>query len=217
MSHNQVTVNNQTPNNTGQITLGLSNIVSMTPNNGDVLQTDSSGNWVSSSVAAASVDSVLNISASFGYAVSTYKYSAADNLIIFKSMLTKASGITYVNAYGSYAPVSNSSWAMAYTFNGSTFDGKTVLFRAVPSPYCQASFVAQWGFGSGSLSSFTPIGPRVNVDNTHADIAWGRFVGDGTNKTVSLKIISRTGSGSQIKLATGLQAFTYMIDVKVLG
>jgi hypothetical protein len=219
MSHNQITVNNQEPDTSGEITLGLSNIVSMAPNDGDVLQTDSGGNWVSTSIAGSSVDTALNFTATPNYAVGTYPYQAADNLLVYKYLLTKASGVTYVNAFGTYSPnnLNNTNWAMAYTFSGSAYNGKTVFFRAVPTPYCQASFVAQWGIGSGSLSTFTPIGPRANVDETHADIAWGRFVGDGTNKTIALKIITRTGSSSQIKLENGTKARTYMIDVKVLG
>lgn len=217
MSHNLLKVNSQAPDDTGQVSLSLSDLVTMTPNQGDVLQTNSNGDWVSSSVASSSVDNVANITNQFSYAVGTYPYGAGDNLIIFKTYMTLGTGVSHVNASGSYVPVANSAWTMGFSFNGTAFNGKTVILRAVPSPSCVLStFVAQWGFGTGSLASFTPIGARARVDATHADLAWGRFVGDGTTKTVALKILSRTGSTNRLKLANGSQAATYAIDMKVL-
>ena len=217
MSHNILKVNSQKPNNTGQITLNLSDVNSLSPSDGDVLQTDSNGDWVSSSVPSSSVDNIANMSNQTSYAVGTYPYGAGDSLILFKSFMTLGTGVSFVNASGSYVPVANSSWTMGFTFDGTSFNGKTVVLRAVPSPYCQiATFVAQWGFGTGSLASFTPIGPRINVNPTHSDVAWGRFVGDGTTKTASLKIISRTGSTNRIRLASGTEASPYAIDIKVL-
>jgi hypothetical protein len=215
MSYNTLKVNSKKPAQNGEILLELDNIEATNPTDGQVLKTDSLGDWVSGSLPSVNVDNVLNIDTSPNYAVSIYPYGAGDNLIIYKPILDLGSGVSFVNASGAYVPIANSSWTMGYSFAGSTFANKTVILRATPSPFCTASFVAQWGFGTGSLASFTPIGPRARIDNRHADIAWGRFVGSGSNQVVALKIISRTGSSSAVRLCTGVQSWTYSIDVKV--
>lgn len=219
MSHNVATIDNQGATRTGDLSIDLSNVINGLPEtNESVIKTDGSGNWTSGAIVGPTTapTALVNMTVSGAYSVGNYPYGAQDNLCIYTPLMTVQTGVSPIYATGSYVPVGTTALIMGYRFAGATWSSKTVILRATPSPYCTVSFVAQWGFGTGALSSFTPIGPRVNVDNTHADIAWGRFVGSGSDQDVSLKIISRTGSGSTLRLANGLQAGQYSIDVKVL-
>tara|TARA_Y100000015_G_C2376902_1_gene82976 strand:+ start:116 stop:772 length:657 start_codon:yes stop_codon:yes gene_type:complete len=217
MSHNIISTGGVSPDSQGVIDMSLTDVSGLsgvTPSNNDVFKLDASGNWSAGGLPATAYDVPVHFSAYSNYSVSSYNYGAGDNFIIYRFLLT-LSGVGFSYATGSYVPVQNYSWYKGFTFGGTAFQGKTVLLKAVAAPDCQASFVAQWGFGTGSLASFTPIGPRANANNTWSDVAWGRFVGDGSSKTVALKMISRTGSSSQVQLARGNRAAHYSIIIKV--
>lgn len=213
MSHNIVKILNLEPDQNGRIDLTFSALLPLNPSDQDVLKMGPNNTWLSGSVPAVSKLVPTSSKTTYDYAVGTYNYAAGDNLIIFKSGLN-VSGVSLLNASGSYVPVQNGSWSMGFRFDGNAWSGKTVILKAVPAPDCQASFISQWGFGTGSLASFQPIGPKAQCDSTWSDMVWGRFVGDGTTKDVSLKIIERTGSSAQIQLATGARAAHYSITIK---
>lgn len=213
MSHNAVKILNLEPDQNGQINLTFSALLPLNPQDQDVLKMGPGNAWTSGSVPAVARLVPASSTATSDYAVSTYDYAAGDNLIIFKSNLN-ISGVTLLDASGSYVPVENSNWSMGFRFDGNAWSGKTVILKAVPAPDCQASFISQWGFGTGSLATFEPIGPKAQCDSTWSDMVWGRFVGDGTTKDVALKIIERTGFSSYLQLADGARAAHYSITIK---
>lgn len=219
MSHNLFRSGASRQNVSGDLLLGTSNIsefTGLTPQRNVILQSINSTSWSFDKLARVASVPLSWETASGSYSIGSYDYEAEDNFVFHTTRIVASSSVTLITASGDYSPITSNSFYMAYRFDGSTFDGKTIILEANLAPDCQASFVAQWCIGTGAVSSVTPIGPRSRCDGTWSDSVFGRFVGDGSTVDVCLKMISRTGSSSAIQVANGNRSRKSSIRVKVV-
>lgn len=211
MSYNNLTVNDVKSSD-----LALNNVITISsPNDGQILQKKSS-NWgtITPSNAAESKIGYLASSASGN---TTYKYDVADNYMFRKTsgefFLTE--NITFTNASGSYVPVPTSAWTMGFNLDGTFFNNKTVLLYAVVNPYrfSASQTVFQWGVGTGSLGSWSSLGPKAIQTDVYGAPCWGIYTGSGTTETLTLKVISKSGNTA---ISNGAVARVGSVIMKVI-
>jgi hypothetical protein len=221
MSHNLKKVNTNEPNRDGDIsTLSLSNVITVSnPVDGQFLS-KAATDWDTSNITVGDVSAGLSIYPFGSYNVgSGYWYDINDLYIIYKSKeYYRETGITYLNASGSYSPISSSSWFQALAIDGPTFDGKTLMLEASiapASPYTSTLAEAQWVSGFGG--SAVPLGPPARLDGQGwADTLYGRFECTGTTSYLSIRLRSIT-NGTSIRLSGGVRHQQETMIVRVYG
>lgn len=131
----------------------------------------------------------------------SYSYDVGDNMVARKvsGEFNLVDQITLINASGSYAPFSSASWAMGYSFDGTFFNNKKVLLRAVilgtPNT-TPANMVLQWRLGdpTDALNNTTALGPISFVDKIYGSVVYGYYSGSGTTEKLSVRIIEKNGN-----------------------
>ena len=166
MSHNLFQSGALQQNINGDLLLSTSNVsefTGLTPQRNVIIQSTNSTSWSFDKLARVASVPLSWETASGTYSIGSYDYEAEDNFVFHTTRIVASSGVTLITASGDYSPITSNSFYMAYRFDGSTFDGKTIILEANLAPDCQASFVAQWCIGTGALTSVTPIVVVLNV------------------------------------------------------
>lgn len=219
MSHLKLKVNNQTPNNAGDITVNLSNIITVnSPAAGQLLQ-KASTDWKTGTLAtgASGLLNNLDVTASGN---TSYTYDVEDNYISRKASneYDVLNNISLRNSSGSYVPVGTTSWAMAYRLNPTNFPtGSAVLFRAIigPTRYSGSSLTTQFHIGDEALSTATPIGNKAYSTPEFGATAFGLYISEGNTVDITIKIVATTGTKSAI--TSGSVASIQQITAKQLA
>lgn len=125
--------------------------------------------------------------------------------------------ITFVGSSGSYVTIGNSGWPMAYTFDGTFFNGKKVLLKALIGPsrvFANSYYSIQWRLGSpfNALSSTTPLGAISYSTDQYGSIVYGLYEGTGTTETLSMRFIDVYGCA----ITTGTPANIQSITAKII-
>jgi len=220
MSYNNIKVNSTKADQSGEITLNTTNLIEYKEAGINcILRKDSTG-WSTKSTLA-SQTGFLNWGATTnpGNTSSTYKYDVGDNIITRKAGNEYDyvdNNITLVNSSGSYVPVSNTSWTMGYTLDGNYFNGKTVLLKALVSLtyYSGSSIVLQWHDGTGDITTTNALGARSYGNVNYGSFVYGIYTGDGTTRTVSIKVVDVTGT---VVFTAGARAYNTQITIKEIG
>lgn len=215
MSYKDITVNTVEPEG-----LGLSDVITVvSPIDNQILQKKAS-DWgtVADSRACDSKIGYLAPGSTPGNTV--YTYDVEDNYCWRRGSneIFLHENITEVSTYsGSYIPLTgNTKWVQGFTMDGTFFDGKTVLLYALPNPYrfSASSTVLQWGIGTGAFNSWTSLGPKAEQTDVYGAPCWGLYTGSGTSETLTLKVISKTGTSS---ITTGSVGQVGQIIMKVIN
>ena len=219
MSHNQLKVNSKKPNIDGDITVNLSDIITVnSPASGELLQKASS-NWQTGTLSA-ELGGLLNFYDDYGLGNSNYTYDVEDCYCSRKvAGEYTIQEFTLQNASGTYSPLNNSSWTMAYKVLATNYpNGSKILFRAVIGPYrdSNTNITVQWYRGSYTtgLSSNTPIGHKAFSDNTYGATAFGLFECDGTDDFAMIRVTDVTGN---VAITTGYMSRIQQITAKQLA
>lgn len=221
MSHLKLKVNNQTPNNIGDITVNLSNIITVnSPAIGQLLQ-KASTDWKTGTLTAGA-SGLLNNLATTSAGNIAYKYDVEDNYISRKASneYNIVNKLTLQNASASsYIPVGSTSWTMGYKLLASEFpSGSVILFRALIGPFrsSASNITIQWYKGSPytGLSSNTPIGNKAFSNEDYGATALGLFESDGTDTWAMIRVVAKTGDTA---ITSGLVASIQQITAKQLA
>ena len=223
MSYNTTKVNNQVPNNSGEISLNIGDIITInTPVIGQILQKKST-NWGTSNISV-QLKGLLNHyypeGTSFG--IGSYEHDVDDNIIFRKAsnfFNVQASGVTTPNAAGSYVPLSTSSWTDGFTFSASAFPvGSVVLLRAQITPVISNTSTYatyQWRIGTRTaLSNTIPIGPIAKNVNGYGATVFGLFQSTGSDTAIGVKVLSKNGS---VRLTNPSQSRILQVTAKRLS
>jgi hypothetical protein len=218
MSYNKIQINNQKPNENGDVTVNLNNIITInSPVSGQLLQ-KSSTDWGTSTLAT-SISGLLNFYDDYGPGNSTYYYAVGDNYAS-RSASTEynVNDFTLITAWGTYSPLNNNNWSMAYRVNASTYpSGTVILLRAVIGPYrhSNSNITVQWFKGSSSTASSnnTPIGNKAFSNNEYGATAFGLLECNGTDIDVMLRVVDVSGN---VAITTGYMSRVQQITAKQL-
>lgn len=202
MSHNIDKVNSIEPDETSSVSQSLANLITVTnPVDGEFLSKSASG-WETSDVSSNTPNALFgmnswNVSLSVG---SQYVYSQGDNYIFYRYK-ANLNDLTMVNASGLYVPVANSSWFMALTLDGSTYNGKTILLEATIAPssnFTNRSGTVQF-MDNYRPNSANALGPKANLyGRGHSDRLYGKFTGTGVTKHIAIEFIPTTQSSFRL-------------------
>lgn len=202
MSYKTINVNVASPNSADNIPINLNNFLSDNrPAVNCVLRKSSSG-WNTASCLKSYTGNLNFKNSNINYSTNfTYSYDVNDNMVARKvsGEFNLTDSIALIPASGSYSPFTSNSWCMGYSFDGSFFNNKKVLLRAVilgtpnTSP---ANMVLQWRLGdpTDALSNTTALGPLSFIDKIYGSIVYGYYVGSGTTEKLSIRIIEKTGN-----------------------
>ena len=218
MSYNVNKINNTQTTDDSISALSLSSIITVTsPSNGEFLS-KASNNWETISLNSQQVNPSYALGPGNSYNVGVYYYGQTDNYIFYKPKeALRDSSVAYVNSSGSYVPVSNNNWFQSLTFDGTAFNGKTVILEGSIAPYAQTTMRAKAQWVNGYTNTYTALGPPSKLHGkSHADSVFGRFVGSGSNITVSLKFIYLNASNSSF-LAGSTHHRLENIIIRVIG
>jgi len=194
MSYNINKLNSNDPTDDSFSALDLASLITVSnPADGEFLA-KASTDWDTTTLTA-QVQPIYAIDPFSSYNVSLYWYEQNDNYIVYKDKEVVRDTVTYLDASGSYVPVSNSNWFQSLFFSGAAFNGKTVIFEASVAPYSQTTMRAEVQWVNGYTNTYTPIGPPSKLHGRgHADTVYGRFVGTGSDVYISLKFRYLTSS-----------------------
>ena len=218
MSYLKIKVNNKVPNQNGNLTVNLSDIISVdSPVDGQFLQ-KSETNWQTNKLTS-SAQGLLNYYGTTLSGNTSYRYDLEDNFITHKNSYNIASGLDLTSATASsYIPVSTSTWAMGYRVSLSNFPtGSVILFRAVVGTYrlSGSTLTLQWYKGSpySNISSSIPIGNKAFSTQAFGATAFGLYEVTGESDWASLRVVDKTGG---IGITAGAVASVQQITAKQL-
>tara|TARA_B100000035_G_C20916290_1_gene516404 strand:- start:226 stop:891 length:666 start_codon:yes stop_codon:yes gene_type:complete len=221
MSHNTIKVNNQTPDQHGEITLNLSNIITVnSPQVGELLQ-KASTDWQTSKLEA-NLNGLLNYYDNAGLGRDYYYYDAGDVYDMRKvDNEFNVQEFVMITSSGSYVSraSANSSWVMAFNVKATDYpSGSVILFRARISPYrhSNSNCTAQWFTGEPTqdITNSTAIGNKAFSDMQYGGTAFGLLKCTGSDIKVMIRITAVTG---QIAQQTGYGSRTQIIVAKQLA
>ena len=199
MSYKKLTVNSTAPNSNDDISIDSTNLLDAGRSGVNCVLRQTAHGWGSNSCLK-SYSGNLNFKRTATFSVSSgYRYDVDDNLEARKvsGEFNLTDSITLINSSGSYVPVPASSWAMGFSFDGTFFNNKKVLLRALIIPSALSGNMSfQWRLGnpSNALSTTTPLGPLSYFDTTYGSIAYGYYTGSGTTESLSIRIIEKDGA-----------------------
>lgn len=222
MSHNQLKVNTKSPNIDGDITVNLSDIITVnTPTSGELLQKAAS-DWNTAKLPPTGAAGLLN---NFDLTASgniNYKYSYDDCYISRKVGFEYniISGLTLVNSTGIYVPVPTGSWAMGYYFSSAEFpSGSKVLLRAIVAPFrfSGSNLTVQFFKGphTQSLSNSVAIGQKAYSTQAFGATAFGLYESTGSNEYVTIRVVNVTSNN--VAITSGYVASIQQITAKQLA
>ena len=221
MSYKTVKVNSTSPNSNDDIAINLNNFLIDTRPAVNCVLRKTASSWSTPSCLKAYSGNLNFRNTAQTYSTNlTYTYDAGDNMLARKvsGEFNLTSSITLINSSGSYTPVSTSSWCMGFTLDGTFFNNKKVLLRAVilPTPKTTpANMALQWRLGNplNALGSTTALGPLSYLDNKYGSIVYGHYTGTGSSESLSVRVIEKTGS---LAAHTKARADCMSITVKII-
>mgnify|MGYP003141549250 CR=1 FL=1 len=223
MSHNKIKVNSNNPNINGDITVNLSDLITVNSAQIGQFLKKSASDWQTGTLET-SAKALLNYFDDNGAANTAYTYASGDVYDMRKvAGEFNVQEFTMINSSGSYVsrPHANSSWVMAFEVKASVYpNGSIILFRARIGPYrgSGSSCVVQWYTGdpttaiSDSVNS--PIGNKAYSDTEYGGIACGLLICDGNDIKVSLRVTTSTGTIAQ---SQGVRSRVQQITAKQLA
>jgi len=200
MSYQSITVNNQQPNQAGDITLNLSNLITVaSPTQNQVLKKAAS-DWATGALTTSAGPIADHFYPNNGYGAGVYTYDQGDYFILRKANneFHIENQVTLLQARSTYSPQNNSNWLQEFGFAAANYPaGAVVLFRAVPSPNMPSGgeMSIQWR-SSGANQSYansSPIGNVAHIDDTYGSTAYGVYVSTGSAFYVGLRVVSKSG------------------------
>lgn len=201
MSHNIDKINDVESDRTSSTNQALTDLITVTsPVNDEYLSKSATG-WQTDSISSATPNALFGINSySTGLSVGAYYYAQGDNYIFYRYK-ANLNDLTMVNASGAYVPVATTAWFMALTFDGATYNGKTVMLEATIAPY------SNYTNRSGTVqfmdnyrpNAATALGPKANLyGQGHSDRLYGKFTGTGVTKHIAIEFIPTTQSGFRL-------------------
>lgn len=199
MSYKKITVNNQAPNASDEISLNLSDIITVASPQPNELLKKAATDWTTETPANTSkavIDWYYN-EASFSNG--TYFYDQGDYFTP-----RRASGefhildnISYTTASSSYSPQTNSSLIQSFRFSPTYYpSGAVILFRAVVNPerFSGSDISVQWRVGKDvTLANSTPIGNIAYSNTKYGATAYGLYVCTETAEEIGIRVVYKTG------------------------
>lgn len=220
MSYKTVKVNSTAPDSNDNISIDSTNLLDAGRAGVNCVLRKTSSGWGSNSCLKSYSGNLNFNNTTTNYSTNlTYTYDAGDNMLARKASgeFNLTSSITLINSSGSYTPVSTTSWCMGFTLDGTFFNNKKVLLRAVilPTPKTTpANMALQWRLGNplNALGSTTALGPLSYLDNQYGSIVYGHYTGTGSSESLSVRVIEKTGSlGAHTKARADCMSITVKI------
>jgi len=212
MTYKTTKINGINQDQSNNIDISLEDLITISNPVDNQFLVKQQSNWSTVSGSSLDPEGVYSIYPLYNYNVSLYWYEQDDNYIIYKPKeYYKSNNLTYVDASGSNVPVSNSNWFKSITLSGQYFLDKTVIIEASISPYAYTSAIIEAQIIAGS----NPIGPPAMViGQGYSDTLFGRYVGDGNDIDISIKLRYLNGS-TQAFLAGSGHHFQESLVIKV--
>lgn len=214
MSYRNIKVNSTAPDSSNDISINSTNLLNAGRAGVNCVLRKTSTGWGSPSCLK-SYTGHLNFEEDSHGGNTAYRYDPEDNYQSrnLSGEYDLSDNITFVGSSGSYVTIANAGWPMAYTFDGTFFNGKKVLLRALigPSRYVANSYYSiQWRLGSpfNALSSTTPLGPISYGDDVYGSIVYGLYEGTGTSETLSIRFIDVYGCAITTGGVSSIQSIT---------
>ena len=200
MSYKTFTVNSKAPNSNDNISIDSTNLLDAERFGVNCVLRKTANGWGSNSCLKSYSGNLNFKNTTAGYSINYgYPYDVGDNIEARKvsGEFNLTDSITLINTGGSYVPVPASSWTMGFSFDGTFFNNKKVLLRAliIPTPAFSGNMSLQWRLGdpTNALSTTTPLGPLSYSDTKYGSIAYGYYTGSGTTESLSIRIIEKVG------------------------
>lgn len=217
MSYKTIKVNNETSDSTDQISLALTDLITVnSPVNGQYLA-KANTDYNTASVSTSDIAGQLVMGRGVSYNGGFYYYNTGHNYewIRWKNDLDRVSP-QFSTCVSGWCPVNNSNFRMRFIMYPQYTQGKTVIFEASISPLDHnGSGYAEYQWVKGYTNSYTPIGPKVVVrSNKQADTAFGRYVNEGGTDTICLKMVY-INSNSAFRNSTGLTPNNEQIIIRM--
>lgn len=224
MSHNKTTIGTATPDETGALSVELSDLsdVSGAPNEGDVLGY-SAGAWATIPPPGIERIAFAGWRLSSGtFSTSTANFDVGDNTI-WRNAQMHLYDTTYTQvaaSSGSYVPAPSSAWTMHWTLKASTLEGKTVRAEAVHMAKQLGAgerIVYQWMVGTSTglpIASSTPIGPRAEQTADYVTPCFGTYTVGASDVFIGLKVVDKTGV---MGLLTGDVGLSSYVTLETIG
>ncbi len=222
MSYNKITVNSKNPNINGDITVNLSDLITVNSAQSGQFLKKSASDWQTGTLET-DAKGLLNYFDDSGSAGS-YTYVTGDVYDMRKvGGEFNVQEFTMISSYGSYVsrPSSNPAWVMAFDVEASIYPtGSIILFRAIIGPKrgSNSSCIIQWYTGDPTTaitdSVNSPIGNRAYSDTQYGGVACGLLVCNGNDIKVSLRVTTATGT---IEQSAGVRARLQQITAKQLA
>lgn len=217
MSYRNIQVNSTAPNSSNDIDIDSTNLLNTGRAGINCVLRKTSTGWGSPSCLK-SYAGHLNFEEDTHGGNTNYRYDVEDNYCSRKAggeydLLTN---ISFLNTTTNYSPLSNSSWTKAYLFNGTAFNNKKVLLKAIIGPsrvFSNSYYTIQWFVGSPeqAISLSSPIGPMSYSDNVYGSICYGLYTGSGTDEYLSIRFIDVHGCAITTGVVASIQAITARI------
>ena len=199
MSYKTFTVNSTAPNSNNDISIDSTLLLDAGRSGVNCVLRKTANGWGSNSCLKSYGGNLNFLTTSAVYNTNTsYRYDVGDNVLLRKvsGEFNLTDSITLVNSSGSYVPQVTGSWTMAYSFDGTFFNNKKVLLRALIAPTAfSGNMSVQWRLGnpSNALSTTTPLGALSYYDVNYGSIVYGYYTGSGTTETLSMRVIEKDG------------------------
>jgi len=221
MSYQSMTVNNQQPNQTGDIALNLSNLITVvSPTQNQVLKKAAS-DWATGALTTSAAPIADHFYPNNSYGTGGSTYSQGDYYILRKTSneFHVENEVTLPQARSTYSPVTTTSWLQEFGFTAANYPaGAVVLFRAVPGPNMPSGgkVAIQWRSSAAnqSYANSSPIGNVAHIDDTYGSTAYGVYVSTGSTFYVGLRVVSLSGS---IRLVAPTQSIFQQVTIKRLN
>lgn len=218
MSYRNIQVNSTAPNSSNDIDIDSTNLLNTGRAGINCVLRKTSTGWGSPSCLK-SYAGHLNFEVDTHSGSTTYRYDVEDNYCSRKvgGEYDLALNITFENTDLSYAPMTNSSWTKSYLFNGTAFNNKKVLLKAVIGPSRTSSnsyYTIQWMTGNPDqgLSFSSPLGPMSYGHDQYGSVCYGLYTGSGTDEYISIRFIDV----KDCALTTGVPASIQSITARII-
>lgn len=214
MSYRNIKVNSTAPDSNNDISISSTNLIDAGRAGVNCVLRKTSTGWGTPSCLK-SYTGHLNFEEDYHGGNTTYRYDAQDNYCSRKigGEYDLTLNITFENTDNIYAPLSNSSWTKSYKFDGTAFNNKKVLLKAIIGPsrvFSNSYYTVQWMVGSPDkgISSSSPIGPMSYSDDIYGSICYGLYTGSGVDEYISIRFINVYGCAITTGAVASIQAIT---------
>ena len=217
MSYRSIKVNSTSPDVSNDISIDSTNLLDAGRAGVNCVLRKTSTGWGSPSCLK-SYAGHLNFEEDTHGGNTNYRYDAEDNYCTRKAggEYDLTLNITFENTDNIYAPLNNSSWVKSYLFNGTAFNNKKVLLKALIGPsrvFTNSNYTIQWMKGNPdqTITNSTPLGPMSYSNHEFGSIVYGLYTGSGTNEYVSIRFIDVYGCAITTGAVSSIQSITAKI------